>query len=439
MVGKIKDSFNNLPASRMLDSLIDQAIESKASFIHIEPGELEVSVRYRVNGSLIEINRFPKKRFDSFLETVKALANLDTRLKNIPQDGKFKVSKDDNSHTFRVSTMPTIGGEKISINILNSSLLPPSLAELGYWGNGLGIIDRALSKPSGLVLLTGPKNSGKSMSLFGMLGNIQDPNIKIASIEDPVEYLIKNATQTQASHKTGLSLGLGLKVLDKQDNDIIMVSELIDSKTAKLVFHYASRNKLILTTIYADNIFDAIHKLDDMNISRAQAANSLIAFSSQRLVRRLCSNCREKFLPDKSLMKLVTELFGLNDPVKMKSLHSLENQFVSETILRDVASKVAKADNLNTTETKIKYLWRDHKGGCDDCQQTGYRGYVGLFEVINVSSAIKKLMVSLASAKVIIARATSEGTNDILTDGLVKALQGLTSINEIIALEQKYA
>jgi type IV pilus assembly protein PilB len=434
MVGKITDSFSQLPASQMLDSLIDQAIDSGASYIHVEPGDVEVLVRYRVNGSLIEINRFSKKRFDSFIDRLKKLANLETRVRNIPQDGKFKVSSNSEAYTLRVSILPTVDGEKVSINVLNSSKHTPSLKELGYWGHGLAAVNESLCRKNGLILLVGPRDSGKSLSLVSMLSNVKDPNLKIASIEDPIEYVISNANQVQVNYKTKLTLSLGLKTLAKHDNDIIMVSEIRDPESADLTFHYASHGKLLLGTIYANNFYSALDKLNDMGVSHAMATHSLKLVSNQRLVRRLCVSCRDNVEPDKPSLSLLEEIFNFSNPQSMKLIHKLESEYVSQ-ISNDNKGILSK--DLGTSETRIKRIWKAHEGGCENCLHTGYRGRVGLYEVIVITPQIQKLIMSLASPKVISAKASAEGSVSLLTDGLIKALQGYTSINEVFRLYQE--
>lgn len=432
MVGKIRDSFSKLPASQMLDTLIDKAIESQASYIHIEPYDSDVLVRYRVNGSLIEINRFSKKRLDSLVERVKNLANLETKIRNIPQDGKFRISSAESAYTLRVSILPTIGGEKISINILNSSKISPSLVELGYWGHSLQAIENALKQTKGLILLVGPRDTGKSLSLLSMLSTINDNQRKIATIEDPVEYVIPGANQIQVNERTNLTYVNGINALQNHDNDILMISEIRDSETAKLVYQIASRGKLVLSSIYAEHFYGALSKLNDAGVSHSLIAHVTKIICTQRLVRRLCTTCRESYEPDKATLNLIDHTFDLVNPRKMKQLHDLENLYVSQFSDKPINSK-----DLNTTDTRIKKLWRPHNGGCEKCLHTGYLGRVGLYEVIDVNSDIEKLILSLASAKVILNKATSDGTVSLFIDGLIKALQGITSINEIFRISQE--
>jgi len=432
MVGKKTDTFKKVSSDQILDSLIFKAIETNASFIHIEPRELDVLVRFRVNGALIEINKFPKSKLNGVNERIKKLANLDTSIRDIPQDGRFKSKNNDDTYTLRVSILPTIDGEKISINILNGSTKTPDLRTLGYWGHGLKAMSNAAKDQNGVILISGPRDSGKSLSLVSMLNNIDNPDKKIATIEDPVEYILKKAHQTQVNHKTNLSFVNGLKAIEKQDNDVIMVSEIRDSEVANLVFHYGSRGKLVLSSIYSNSITDSINKLLNVGISRSEIAHTLRLVSSQRLVRKLCENCRESFEPDKSTLALINEVFGLKDPGRMKYIHKLETEYYS-----DATGNEPNIKDLSTTENRIKKLWRINTDGCEKCLHTGYVGRIGLYEIINMSPAIRKLILSLASSKVLFDKAVKEGTVSILTDGLVKSLQGVTSINEVFRLIQE--
>ena len=292
-----------------------------------------------------------------------------------------------------------------------------------------------LFRSKGLILLVGPRDSGKSLSLLSMLSNINHPDRKVATIEDPVEYLIKGANQLQVNHKTNLTFSSGLKALDKHDNDVIMVSEIRDSETASLVFHYASHGKLLLSTIYANHIYSGIDKLNDAGINQTLMAHTLNLITSQRVVRRLCTNCRESFEPNVANLRLLNNIFELNNPTKMKFIHKIETEFTSQIIL---GGKLATSKDLSTTEGRLKRLWRAHEGGCDNCLHTGYKGRVGLFEVMTIPPAIEKLIMSLASPKVLLAKASAEGTVSIINDGLVKTLQGQTSINEIFRLSQDH-
>ncbi len=430
MVGKKIDTLKKITAGQLLDLLIEKAVEARASFIHIEPRSAEVIVRYRVNGSLIEIDKFSKSKLESLSEKIKNLAGLENKLKNIPQDGRFKMSIKDEAFSMRVSILPTLDGERISINILSISSKLPSLVELGYWGTGLKAIQNALTQSHGVILIGGPANSGKSLSLVSMLNNITDTDIKIATIEDPVEYVLPKVNQTQVNHKTNLDFATGLKSIENQDTDVVMVSELRDSETANLVFNYGSNKNLILSSIYTKNINEAIEKLANIGISRPLIAHSLKLISSQRIVRRLCETCRELIVPNKYTLNLINDIFGLSSPKTMKYIHKLEANYKQES------QKNQKG--LNTTDTKIKKVYISHNEGCDDCMHTGYKGSVGLYEVVNVSESIQKLILSLASPKVLFDRAKLEGTTSVLVDGLVKSLTGTTSINEIFGIHQEY-
>lgn len=434
MVGKNIDSFKKFTAGQLLDSLIEGAIKAQATFIHIEPRNLEVLVRYRVNGALIEIDKFSKEKLNNLTERLRTLAGLEIGLVGVPQDGRFKISEKDKIYSIRVSILPTIDGEKISINILNGSTEPPTLTSLGYWGHGLKSIENTLELKHGVILLNGPGDSGKSLSLASMLGSVKDKDIKIATIEDPVEYILPRANQTQVNHKTNLTFSTGLKTIENQDNDIVMVSELRDSETANLVFQYGMKNNLILTSMHSRSGYEAIERLVNNGITRPLIAHSLRILSSQSLVRRLCETCREASVPDKATMSLINKIYKLPNPKQMKYIHKLEISYKNEIY----AQKSTSQKNFNTTETKIRKIYLAHPGGCEDCSHTGYKGLIGLYEIINISESIQKLMLSLASSKVLMDKAIQEGTTNILIDGLIKSLSGKTSITEIFRIHQEY-
>jgi type II secretory ATPase GspE/PulE/Tfp pilus assembly ATPase PilB-like protein len=435
MVGKNIDKLNKLPAGQMLDMIIDQAINNQASYIHIDPSDIDVLIRYRVNGSLIEIDRFPKKRLDSFLDRIKTLANLEPKVRNIPQDGKFKKTSENDIYTLHVSIIPTILGEKISINLINNSKIAPSLNELGYWGNGLKQLLNVLDKRNGLILLAGPRNSGKSLSLLSMLNNESLSGRNIATVEDPVEFIIDGATQIQVNNKTSLSFLSGVQALDKHDNDVIMASEIRDSETAKVLFDYASHGRLILSTIYTKHIYSAIDKLNDAGISHNIIAHTLKLISTQQLVRRLCSDCKTSIIPSPSDIYLINQILKVGGITSMKNLHEIEVSYTNEISPK---GKSATSKDLNTTEGRIKKLWRAKSGGCENCLNTGYKGMLGLFEIITITPSIKKIILSLGSPELLMSKAYSEGSINLLVDGLVKSLQGQTSIDEVYRLYQDH-
>ena len=425
MVAKTKNEWAKLSASKMVESLLEKAIAAEANFIHIEPSNDAISVRFRVNGLLGEAIEIPKKRFISLVERFKTLANLDVRERRIPQDGRFKTTVSNHAYSFNISVIPTVNGEKVTISIQDNEAELPSLINLGLWGNGLKAIQDVLKLKRGAAIITGPTDSGKSTTIYSILGNIDD-GANIATIEDPVEYKLPNANQTQVNEKANLSFSIGLKVLVKHDTDVIMVSELRDNATTKLFYETASRGRLVIGSLYIDNAPAAISLLENLGTGPAQVAHLTKLITSQRLVRRLCPSCREIYEPDRLALIQIEELFSINSPARMRALHKLELEFLS------TLTKSPAKTSLNTTESKIKKLWRPHAGGCDKCSNTGYKGRVGIFEVMSISPAVQKLITGRGSTKVIQEQAIKDGMVTIQIDGLVKALTGITSIDEII-------
>lgn len=425
------NSYKQINDEQLLKHLIEEAIRSNATFIHIEPRNPEILVRYRINGSLVEFNRFTIEDIASLSEELRNLADIQIGLAGMPEDGKFQTIVNDRPYSFKVTILPTIDGEKISIGLSENPKSIESLEKLGYWGEGLKSIKDALTYDRGVILLNGPGDSGKSLSLVSMLSAINDPDVKISTIEDPIEYEIQKANQTQVNYRVNLTFANGLQTIEKHNPDVIMVSELRDSETANLVFQYGMKNNLILTSMHSKSSYESIDRLVKNGIKRPLIAHSLKIISSQRLVRRLCDNCRVSFAPDKYTIALINNIFGLPNPKKMKYINKLESMYLSE-----INHETPKASKLNTTGTKIKKIYMANKEGCDKCYRTGYKGQIGLYETIHITDSIQKLILSLASPKVLMSRATAEGTTDLLIDGLIKALAGQTSIHEVFRVHQ---
>lgn len=434
MVVKTKDVLDKLPASKIINSLVEQAVEAQASYIHIEPNDQLVLVRFRVNGVLKDIGELPKKRFISLIERLKTLANLNVRERHVPQEGKFKLVIGDHSYNFRVSIIPTVNGEKVAISIQNDTKEIPSLEDMGLWGASLESVISTVARGHGMILVTGPTDSGKSSTIFSILGNMNSPEMNIATIEDPVEYKLARANQTQVNEKTKLTFTAGLKAILKHDTNVIMISDLRDSATTELAFEVAGQGRLVISSIYVDNAAKAVNLLKNTSVSPPVIAHSLKLLISQRLVRRLCQYCKEAYTPDRLDLIQVKEIFSINDQSKMRYLHKLEGNYVSEqkTDKPVKQTKSVATGDLSSTDSKIRRLWQPRKGGCKNCSQTGYKGRVGIFEAMSVSPTIQKLIVGHGSSKVIYDQAIKEGMIPMQIDGLVKALVGITSLDEVV-------
>ncbi len=429
---RAEDLAEDSPIAKTVNLLIDYAVKASASDIHIEPRDDYVLVRYRVDGILREANKLPKKVLNSLVSRIKILSNLKIDERRAPQDGRFKIQISGQIYALRVSTLPVVDGEKVAMRILSESSKALTMEELGYWGQALKTINQASSQPHGMILVTGPTGSGKSTSLFSLLSKLNSPSVNISTVEDPVEYRILGINQTQVNPKAGMTFANGLRALLRQDPNIIMVGEVRDSETAELAIQAAMTGHLVFSTLHTNNAATSLPRLLDMGMEPFLIASTARAVVGQRLVRMLCIDCRESYTPDEAALKQLTHIFGLGNPGVMKRIHELEVQAVSEGIGKISSDKAQTNDQLATTETGIAKLWKAHDGGCENCGHNGYKGRRGIYEVLENSSAIQKLIVSNATSDALQNEAIKEGMVTMQLDGFIKALRGITSIEELL-------
>jgi len=429
-----EDLAEDSPIAQTVNLIIEYAVKSGASDVHIEPREGYVSIRYRVDGILREANKLPKKVVGALVSRIKILSNLKIDERRAPQDGRFKVQISGQLFALRVSTLPIVDGEKVVMRILNESAKAATLEELGFWGTALKNINKAIVQPHGMVLVTGPTGSGKSTSLFSVLNMLNTPTVNISTVEDPVEYRVPGTNQTQVNPVAGMTFANGLRALLRQDPNIIMVGEIRDSETANLAIQAALTGHLVFSTLHTNNAATCLPRLLDMGIEPFLIASTVRAVVGQRLVRRLCIDCRESYEPETAIMKQVDEIFGISDGSVMKQIHELETQALTGGIGKVNPSKINKhaTDELSTSETKIIRLWRAHDSGCDTCGHTGYKGRVGIYEVLDSSPEIQKMIVGSATSEDIQIEAIKEGMVSMQIDGLIKALRAQTTIEEIL-------
>lgn len=421
------------PIAQTVNLLIEYAIRSGASDIHIEPRESHVSVRYRVDGILREANKLPKKVHGSLVSRIKILSNLKIDERRAPQDGRFKIELGGEMYALRVSTLPITEGEKVVMRILNESSKAATLEELGYWGVSLSSINQAITQPHGMILVTGPTGSGKSTSLFSTLSLLNKPTINISTVEDPVEYRIPGANQVQLNPKAGMTFASGLRALMRQDPNVIMVGEIRDSETADIAVQAALTGHLVFATLHTNNAATCLPRLLDMSIEPFLIASTVRAVVGQRLVRRLCVDCREVMEPDAATLKQVAEIFGTDNAAIQKQIHELEKQALTGGIGKANTGKSnTSTTELSTTETKIVRLFKARDEGCDTCGHSGYKGRMGIYEVLSNSISVQKLIVANATSDEIQSQAIKDGMITMQLDGLIKALRGQTTIEEIL-------
>lgn len=423
------DIAEDSPIAQTVNLLLEYAIRSSASDIHIEPREDYVQVRYRIDGVLKEVNRVPRNVMNALVSRIKILSNLKIDERRVPQDGRFKIRLGGKQFAFRVSTLPISDGEKVVMRILNESNHALTLKDLGYWGHSLNVINAAITEPNGMILVTGPTGSGKSTSLFSVLSMLNTPDVNISTIEDPVEYKIPGVNQTQTNAKAGMTFASGLRALLRQDPNIIMVGEIRDGETANLGVQAALTGHLVFSTLHTNNAATCLPRLLDMGIEPFLIASTVQAIVGQRLVRRLCKACREQFVPEATEIEGIVKLFNLKDGQSFKHIYDLESQAIEQEVGGDTPR--------GTNEETIVSLWRHHDGGCDECNHTGFKGRIGIYEVLGNSVDIQKMIVANATSDDIQVQAIAEGMTTMQTDGLVKSLRGNTTVEEVLRVTRE--
>ena len=417
------DFAENSPIAQTVNLLLEYAIKSNASDIHIEPREDYVQVRYRIDGVLKEVNKLPRNVHGALVSRIKILSNLKIDERRVPQDGRFKIKVSGKQYALRVSTLPIADGEKVVMRILDESNQAVKLDQLGYWGLSLATVKDAMAQPNGMILVTGPTGSGKSTSLFSVLSELNTPDVNISTIEDPVEYKIPGVNQTQTNAKAGMTFASGLRALLRQDPNIIMVGEIRDGETANLGVQAALTGHLVFSTLHTNNAATCLPRLLDMGIEPFLIASTVKAVIGQRLVRRLCMNCRQEYTPNEEEIKYITEMFKINTE-SIKKIHNLEEQAFEDKIGGDTP--------MGSTDSGIERLWKPNPEGCDECGHNGFKGRVGIYEVLGISIPIQKMITANATSNDIQDQAISEGMVTMQTDGLIKSLRGITTVDEVL-------
>jgi type IV pilus assembly protein PilB len=412
------------PIAKTVNILLEYAIRSNTSDIHIEPRENFVQIRYRIDGILKEVNRLPKNVLSALISRIKILSNLKIDEHRIPQDGRFKINVAGKQYALRVSTLPVADGEKLVMRILDESNQAVRLESLGPWGQPLKLLKEAITSPNGMVLVTGPTGSGKSTSLFSILSSLNTPSVNISTIEDPVEYRIPGVNQTQTNDKAGMTFANGLRSLLRQDPNIIMVGEVRDSETADLSVQAALTGHLVFSTLHTNDAATCLPRLLDMGIEPFLIASTIRVVVGQRLVRCLNKKTRKLYQPTEQEKQMIVKLFKLKPGQNFSYIHELEKQAAAEGIGGDTP--------LGTDENGIKNLWLADKDDNINGATAGYLSRVGIYEVLHNSVNIQKLIMNNATSNQIQEQAVAEGMITMQADGLIKALRGETTIEEII-------
>lgn len=403
----LQKSAEELPVIRIVDSLIHHAILQRSSDIHIEPTEKEVIVRYRIDGMLHDAMVLPHQIKSGIVARIKVLSNLKLDEHRLPQDGRFKIEMEDYKYSIRVSILPVFYGEKIVMRLLSEGTKAFSLEDIGFRGKALEYSRDNLNKSTGMILVTGPTGSGKTTTLYSMMAILNTPEVNISTVEDPIEYQMPRVNQTQVNPKIGLTFASGLRALLRQDPDVIMVGEIRDNETASLAVNAALTGHLVLSTLHTNSAAGAMPRLIDMKIEPFLISSTLNIIIAQRLVRRLGPE-KEKYNLSNSEIK---ELNKYCDP---------------ERIL-----KILKEEKLIKPETSFKDIVFCRPKSTKDCPD-GYKGRIGIYEVLPISEKIKEMITNEDPADQIQSQAQKDGMITMIEDGFIKAVQGITSIEEVL-------
>jgi type IV pilus assembly protein PilB len=384
---RLAHQSEDAPVIKIVNLILVQALKEKASDIHIEPFEKTLKLRYRVDGALVEASSPPKALQLPIASRIKILAGLDIAERRLPQDGRFRIRVSGKEVDLRISVLPTIHGEKIVIRLLDKSALSGSVAHLGMDEHTLGIFKNAIDAPHGMILVTGPTGSGKTTTLYTVLQELNNPEYNIVTVEDPIGYQLAGVNQVAVKSDIGLDFAGALRSILRQDPDIVMIGEIRDNETADIAVKAALTGHQVLSTLHTNDAAGAITRLDDMGIEPFLISTSVILSCAQRLVRRICPNCREEFKPEPEMLVKM----GIEDP---------ETTFY-------------------------------HGAGCDRCKRRGYYGRAAILEVLPVTESVRRLIIKRASAAVIKAQAAAEGMKTLRVVGIDKAREGVTTLEEV--------
>ena len=387
---KLAHESEDAPVVKIVNLILVQALKEKASDIHIEPFEKTLKLRYRVDGNLIEASSPPKSLQLPIASRIKILAGLDIAERRLPQDGRFRIRVSGKEVDLRISILPTVYGEKIVIRLLDKGALSGSVNQLGMDDYTLAAFKKAIDAPHGMILVTGPTGSGKTTTLYSVLQELNSPEYNIVTVEDPIEYQLIGINQVAVKADIGLDFAGALRSILRQDPDIVMIGEIRDNETADIAVKAALTGHQVLSTLHTNDAAGAISRLDDMGIEPFLIASSILLTCAQRLVRKICPNCKEEFSPE-------PEVFA--------------------------ALGIEEAGEETTFY---------HGVGCDRCKRRGYLGRAAIIEVLPVSETIRRLIIKRASAAVIKNQAISEGMKTLRMVGIDKAREGITTLEEVL-------
>lgn len=397
---ELKKRIGEIQTTEIFNIIIAGAIKTKSSDIHIEPNKEDIRLRYRIDGVLQEIVNLPKKAHKVIISRVKMLSKMKLNISDIPQDGHFNINLENTNVNVRVSILPSSFGETLVLRLLPESMTGLKLDELGFNQYYLEKIEEQIAKPTGMVLTTGPTGSGKTTTLYSFIRRINNSGIKVITLENPIEYRVEGISQTEVGEESGLSFADGLRAVVRQDPDVIMVGEVRDAETAEISIQAALTGHLVFSTLHTNNAAGAIPRLLHLKVNPRLIAPAINAIIAQRLVRRLCDHCKEEYVP------------------------------AQETIekIKKVLSEIPK-NNAIEIPKEIKTLYRSK--GCSKCNFIGYSGRIGIFELFTITPNIEKIILGNTSSSRIMEVAKENGMITMKEDGILKALNGETSLEEV--------
>ena len=398
-ITKAEEVIRDAPVARIVSTILEYAVKARASDVHVEPGEKKTRIRYRIDGILQERLSLPRKVHDSVVSRIKILSNLKIDERRLPQDGRFKVEVGKTEVDLRISTMPTSFGEKVAIRLLEGEGTVMRLPELGFRGTTFKRMEEALLKPHGIILVTGPTGSGKTVTLAAALSKLNSVRINIVTLEDPVEIQIPGINQVQVHPAAGLTFASGLRSLVRQDPDVIMVGEIRDTETVELAIHAALTGHLVLSTLHTNSAAGALPRMMDMGVETFLLASTVNVIIAQRLVRTICKECEEKYEAPAPVVEDVKKVLGPLFP-----------------------EKVEKGGKVHL-----------HRGkGCKHCGKTGFMGRTGIFEALQMTDKVRRMVLEHKPTGELHKAAVEGGMVTLKQDGYLKALEGLTTIEEVL-------
>ncbi len=391
-LSKVREAVEDAPIVKYVNALITQAIQDRASDIHLEPTERDLRVRYRIDGVLHEIMRSPKSIQSGVISRLKIMADINIAERRVPQDGRMSINANGKKIDLRVATLPTVWGEKIVMRILDNSTARLDLTDLGFSDGNFDRYSLSFTKPYGMILVTGPTGSGKSTTLYATLNILNRGEVNIITVEDPVEYRLPGVNQVQVNNKAGLTFASALRSILRSDPDIVLIGEIRDHETAQIAVEAALTGHLVLSTLHTNDAPSAVTRLTEMGIEPFLVGSAVDCVLAQRLARRLCSKCKEEYVATPEA--LITARFPWQDGQPLPTLFKAV--------------------------------------GCSSCAKTGYKGRLALHEVMPMSEELERLTVEHASAAAITRVAIEQGMVTLREDGMLKVVQGVTSIDEIL-------